>query len=67
MSIGFSIKSWDKLAHGDVILAAKEGEEDVIGKVDGAPTAEDVLILERDGMPAVLLKSDGWEIKLRKL
>ena len=67
MSIGFSIKEWEKLAHGDVILAAKEGEEDIIGKVDGAPTSESMFILERDGMPVILVKSDGWEIKLRKL
>ena len=66
MSIGFSIKAWEKLTHGDVIIAAL-GEEEIIGKVDGAPTATEVFVLDRSGMPVVLIKTEGWDIRLRKL
>ena len=68
MTIGFSIKSWEKLHHGDVIRASKVGENhDFIGKIDGQPTAEDIFAIGRDGMPVVLIKEDGWEVKIRKL
>ena len=67
MSIGFSIKSWDRLDHGDVVLASKKGSEDIIGRVDGKPTADEIFLIERGGMPALLVKADGWEVKIRRL
>lgn len=66
MTIGFSIKAWNKLTHGDVILAVND-DNIIVAKVDGTPTETEIFAIDRNGAPTVLLKSDGWDIKIRKL